>query len=90
MNHEESITWTMDLAGRFTEPMKVRSKIPEGRVFWVAGEHDVLVDPVITKAAAAEYSVDMAVVKGAGQCEWRCSPWVLLSLTFWIRPSYAE
>ena len=38
----------------------------QGRVFWVAGEHEVLVDPVLTKGAAAEYGVDMAVVTGAG------------------------
>ena len=66
LNHEESLTWPMQMMGRFVQPLIVRSKIPEGRVFWVAGEHDVLVDPVITKEAATEYGVDMAVVTGAG------------------------
>ena len=77
MNQEESVTWPMNMVGRFVQPLLVRSRVPEGRIFWVAGEHDVLVDPVITKDAAAEYGVDMAVVKGAGQ--WRISPSVLLS-----------
>ena len=66
LNHEESVTWPLQMMGRFVQPLVVRSKIPEGRVFWVAAEHDVLVDPVITKDAAAEYGVDMAVVTGAG------------------------
>jgi hypothetical protein len=68
LNHEESSTWPLQMMGRFVQPMIVRSKIPDGRVFWVAAEHDVLVDPVITKGAAAEYGVDMAVVRGAGEC----------------------
>ena len=72
LNHEESATWPMQMMGRFAQPLVVRSKIPKARVFWVAGEHDILVDPVITKDAAAEYGADMAVVKGAGQ--WRFSP----------------
>ena len=67
MNHEESATWPMQMMRRFAQPLLVKSKIPEGRVFWVAGEHDVLVDPVITNDAAAEYDVDMAVVKGTGR-----------------------
>lgn len=66
LNHEESVTWPLQMMGRYVQPLIVRSKIPKGRVFWVAGEHDVLVDPVLTKGAAAEYGVDMAVVTGAG------------------------
>jgi pimeloyl-ACP methyl ester carboxylesterase len=88
LNHEESMNWPMEMMVRFVQPLVVRSKIPGRRVFWVAGEHDVLVDPVITKDAAAEYGADMAVVKGAGQ--WSFSHLVLLPLNFWIRPSYAE
>ena len=57
----------MQMMGRFVQPLVVRSRIPQARVFWVAGERDILVDPAITKDAAAEYGVDMAVVKGAGQ-----------------------
>ena len=89
LNHEESTSWPLQMMGRFVQPMIVRSKIPEGRVFWVAAEHDVLVDPAITKDAAAEYGVDMAVVAGAG--EYLFSPFGFsLSLTRRIRPSYAE
>lgn len=66
LNHEESAYWPTQMMGRFVQPLVVRSKIPDGRVFWVAAEHDVLVDPVITKDAAAEYGVDMAIVTGAG------------------------
>ena len=88
LNHEESAYWPMEMMGRFAQPLIVRSKIPKARVFWVAGEHDVLVDPVITKDAAAEYGVGMAVVKGAGQ--WCSSLFCVPLSDLWIRPSYAE
>ena len=36
-------------------------------MFWIAGEKDILVDPILIKDAADDYGVDMTVIKGAGE-----------------------